>query len=72
MASQVERWCRFYFLEFRPQADDVVTWKAPDNPARMRARGAVECAECQGWMLPRVGEMGVPLDDPDPITFEVI
>ncbi|HEV3237472.1 MAG TPA: hypothetical protein VGZ25_10820, partial [Gemmataceae bacterium] len=47
MASQVERWCRFYFLEFRPQADDVVTWKAPDNPARMRARGAVQCAECQ-------------------------
>jgi hypothetical protein len=72
IAAQVESWCRFAFLEFRPQADDVVNWKAPDNPARMRARGAVQCAECRGWMLARVGEVGVPLDDPDPITFEVI
>jgi hypothetical protein len=72
IARKVERWCRYYFLEFRPQAEDVVHWEAPDNPARMRARGAVECQECQGWMLPRVGEMGLPLDDPDPITFQVI
>ena len=72
VTSQVERWCRYYFLEFRPQAEDVIHWTAPDNPARMRARGAVECAECHGWMLPRIGEVGVPGDDPDPITFEVV
>ncbi|MFL5242454.1 MAG: hypothetical protein ACJ8FY_10135 [Gemmataceae bacterium] len=72
LVSQIERWCRFYFLEFRPQAEDVVHWKAPDTPARMRARGAVECSECHGWMLPRIGEVGVPVDDPDPITLEII
>jgi hypothetical protein len=62
VASQLERWLRYYFGEFRPQVPEVGKWPSPDLAAVLRARGSVSCAECQCVILPRPGELALSLD----------
>jgi hypothetical protein len=62
VASRLERWCRYYFDEFVPAAGDVHRWRSPDATAVLRAWGTVRCPDCGRSLLPRVGEVGVPLE----------
>jgi hypothetical protein len=62
VASQLERWLRYYFGEFRPQVQEVGKWPSPDLAAVLRARGSVVCAECRCVILPRTGELALSLD----------
>jgi hypothetical protein len=62
VASQLERWLRYYFGEFRPQVQEVGKWPSPDLAAVLRARGSVTCPECRGVILPRTGELALSLD----------
>jgi hypothetical protein len=62
VASRLERWCRYYFDEFVPAAGDVYRWRSPDATAVLRAWGTVRCPDCGRSLLPRVGEVGVPLE----------
>jgi hypothetical protein len=62
LASQLERWLRYYFGEFRPQVSEVGRWQTPDLAAIWRSRGSVACPDCGCTLLPRVGEVGLSLD----------
>jgi hypothetical protein len=62
VASRLERWCRYFFDEFVPAAGDVHRWRSPDATAVLRAWGTVRCPDCGRSLLPRVGEVGVPLE----------
>jgi hypothetical protein len=62
VASQLERWMRFFFGEFRSQVQEVGTWRSPDAAAVLRARGSVTCPDCHSDILPRPGELGLALD----------
>jgi hypothetical protein len=63
LARRMERWFRYWFNDFLPTAKNVLNWKPPDRAALMRAWGATPCPECGKYMLTRVGEVGVTLDD---------
>ncbi|MGL4552224.1 MAG: hypothetical protein ACRC33_13675, partial [Gemmataceae bacterium] len=59
----LERWVRYAFLEFLPQVDPAREWVSPSRAALLRAWGAVACPECRRYLLPRVGEVGVALEE---------
>jgi hypothetical protein len=63
LAARIERWCRYAFNEFLPQVAKVQTWQSPDRAAILRAWGAVPCPECRRYLLARVGEVGIALDE---------
>jgi hypothetical protein len=62
VASRLERWCRYHFGEFLPAAGDAHRWRSPHATAVLRAWGTVRCPDCGRPLLPRVGEVGVPLE----------
>jgi hypothetical protein len=62
VASRLERWCRYFCDEFLPAAHDVHRWRSPDATAVLRAWGTVRCPDCGRSLLPRVGEVGVPVE----------
>jgi len=62
VAIRLERWSRYHFDEFLPAAHDVHRWRSPDATAVLRAWGTVRCPDCGRSLLPRVGEVGVPLE----------
>jgi hypothetical protein len=66
LALRMERWCRYAFNEFLPQAARVQTWQSPDRAAILRAWGAVPCPECRRYLLARAGEVGIALDETAP------
>ncbi len=63
LALRMERWFRYAFSEFLPAVPNVESWKAPDRLAILRAWGAVACPECRRQLLPRVGEVGIALEE---------
>jgi hypothetical protein len=63
LARRMERWFRWYFGDFRPEAAVAASWPTPDRGVALRARGAISCPECGRWMLPRVGEVGASPDE---------
>jgi hypothetical protein len=63
LALRMERWFRYAFSEFLPAVPRVESWKAPDRLAILRAWGAVACPECRRQLLPRVGEVGIALEE---------
>jgi hypothetical protein len=63
LSRQLERWFRYAFHDFLPQVERVLTWQSPDRAAILRAWGALPCPECGRHLLPRVGEVGVALDE---------
>jgi hypothetical protein len=62
VAGRLQRWCRYHFDEFLPAAAEVHGWRSPHATAVLRAWGAVRCPDCGRALLPRVGEVGVPLE----------
>ncbi len=63
LARRLERWFRYWFNDFLPTTKSVVNWKPPDRAALMRAWGATPCPQCAKYLLARVGEVGVALDE---------
>jgi hypothetical protein len=63
LARHMERWFRYWFNDFLPMTQNVANWKPPDRAALMRAWGANPCPECGKYLLARVGEVGVALDE---------
>jgi hypothetical protein len=63
LALRMERWFRYAFSEFLPMLRRVEKWQAPDRLAILRAWGAVACPECRRQLLPRVGQVGVALEE---------
>jgi hypothetical protein len=63
LARHLERWFRFAFHDFRPQLKRVQTWQSPDRAAILRSWGAVPCPECGRFLLARLGQVGIALDE---------
>jgi hypothetical protein len=63
LAERMERWFRFTFHDFLPLTRAAGHWHPPDRVAVLLARGTVPCQECGVSLLPRVGEVGLALDD---------
>jgi hypothetical protein len=63
LALRMERWFRYAFSEFLPALPRVEKWQAPDRLAILRAWGAVSCPECHRQLLPRVGQVGIALEE---------
>jgi hypothetical protein len=63
LARVLERWFRFGFHEFLPQIESVLSWQSPDRAAILRAWGAVPCPACSHYLLPRVGVVGLALEE---------
>ncbi len=63
VATRLERWSRYYFQEFLPRAGDVFRWQSPDAAAVLRAWGVVHCPDCRRPLLPRLGDVGVSLEE---------
>ena len=66
LARRMERWFRFTFNDFLPRTAGVRTWQSPERAAILRAWGAAPCLECGRFLLPRVGAVGVALDETTP------
>jgi len=66
LARRMERWFRFAFKDFLPRTANVATWRSPERAAILRAWGAAPCPECGRPMLPRIGAIGVALDEAAP------
>jgi hypothetical protein len=64
MALRLERWFRYAFNEFFPMLERVETWQSPDRATVLRSWGAVPCPECRRFVLPRVEQIGIALDEP--------
>jgi len=67
LARRMERWFRFAFNDFLPGTASVAAWRSPECGAILRAWGAAPCPECGHYMLPRVGAIGVALDEAAPL-----
>jgi hypothetical protein len=63
LAQRMERWFRFAFHEFLPLTSAAAHWEPPDRAALLKAWGPVQCPECGSRLLPRVGEVGLALDE---------
>jgi hypothetical protein len=69
LALRIERWFRYAFSEFLPTLPRVEKWKAPDRIAILRAWGSVFCPECGRSLLPRVGQIGIALEDEEKLPL---
>ena len=67
LASRLERWFRYWFGEFLPQATHVLGWRSPGLPGTFRLHKTVACPECRRTMLPRIGDLGVLVEEPEMI-----
>lgn len=63
LAERMEHWFRFTFHDFLPMTRAAAHWHPPDRVAVLLARGTVPCPECGVSLLPRVGDVGLALDD---------
>ena len=63
LVRRLERWFRYVFLEFLPRVDEARHWNSPAREAVLRAWGAVPCPQCQRYLLPRVGEVGIGVEE---------
>jgi hypothetical protein len=59
LTTSMERWFRYWFNEFLPQAPSALGWRAPDRTAVLRAWGAIACPECKRILMAKPGEVGV-------------
>jgi hypothetical protein len=66
LAARLERWFRWYFGEFVPRLAEVRSWRSPAVAATLHALEAVSCPECDRVLLPRIGEIGLALNDTAP------
>jgi hypothetical protein len=63
LMRRVEWWFLFAFRDFLPALGKVETWQSPNRATLLRAWGITPCPDCQRFLLPRVGEVGLPLEE---------
>jgi hypothetical protein len=63
VANRLERWLRYYFHDFLPQADSARRWRSPGALASLAARNGLKCPECRRRVLPRLGDVGLLLEE---------
>lgn len=63
LATKLEQWFRYLFIEFRPRVAGVHGWSSPSVTATFRARETVACPECRRPVLPRPGAIAGALDE---------
>lgn len=63
LSRRLEKWFRWTFHEVLPQVDRVLEWQSPHRAALLRAWGAVPCPGCGQYLLPRVGEVGIAVEE---------
>jgi hypothetical protein len=63
LARLLEKWFRYAFHEFLPGVDAARRWVSPERNALLRAWGAVPCPECAHFLLPKVGAVGLALEE---------
>ena len=63
LIKRMERWFRYWFSEFLPQAPSAQGWRALNRTAILRAWGAVACPECKRILRAKAGEVGVLVDE---------
>jgi hypothetical protein len=64
LVPRLERWLRFHFGEFLPQAKHVLGWRSPGLPPTFRLQKTVPCPECRRELIPRIGDLAVLVDEP--------
>ena len=64
LVSRLERWLRYHFGEFLPQAKHVLGWRSPGLPPTFRLQKTVPCPECRRELLPRIGDLAVLVEEP--------
>ncbi len=62
LADRLERWCRYYFRDFLPQAGAVGAWEAADVVRRLIKVNGTPCPDCRKLVIPRLGEIGVSME----------
>lgn len=61
LARMLERWFRFHFKDFLPEATEVIGWKSSAGDEVLRRWGTVACPGCQRIVRVRAGKVGVAL-----------
>jgi hypothetical protein len=64
LVPRLERWLRFHFGEFLPQAKQVLGWRSPGLPPTFRLQKTVSCPECRRELIPRIGDLAVLVEEP--------
>jgi hypothetical protein len=64
-AAKLERWLRYWFGEFLPQARQALGWRSPGLPASFGLNKTVTCPECRRELLPRIGDIAVLVEEPE-------
>jgi hypothetical protein len=65
LVPRMERWMRYHFGEFLPQAKHVLGWRSPGLPPTFRLQKTVPCPECRRELLPRIGDLAVLVEEPN-------
>jgi hypothetical protein len=65
LVPRLERWLRYQFGEFLPQAKHVLGWRSPGLPPTFRLEKTVPCPECRRELLPRIGDLAVLVEEPN-------
>ena len=65
LVPRLERWLRYHFGEFLPQAKHVLGWRSPGLPLTFRLQKTVPCPECRRELMPRIGDLAVLVEEPN-------
>ncbi|MCS7046614.1 MAG: hypothetical protein NZO58_09685, partial [Gemmataceae bacterium] len=63
VATHLERWLRFYFVEFLPQAARPTRQRSSEASRRLWRANCVVCSECHRRFVPIAGEVGLRLTE---------
>jgi hypothetical protein len=61
---RLERWLRYYHLDFLPQAQAARRWRRPGSLAVLAGTSGCSCTACRCRLLPRSGALGLLLAEP--------
>src|SRR5262249_72504 len=62
LADRLERWCRYYFLHFLPEAEGLPALRSVAGAGPLLPRNATVSPACGQRAIPRPGDVAVPLN----------
>jgi hypothetical protein len=68
LARLLERWFRYHFQDFLPQAVEAADWRSAAGDAILRRWGTIACPQCRRIIRTRAGEAGVVVAEPSDST----
>ncbi len=63
LIGRLDRWFGYFFDHFLPRVPEVYTWKSPGPGKVVRLHDMISCPECKTRFLPRLGELGIRVDE---------